>query len=84
MAGEFAPTSVRETRLWKRLSQPFADSACNNLSLTLAQLLPDVCRIASDRMKLMPAFHPEFTLHDDTHLLRVTELMARVMPDRVP
>ncbi|MGO9586109.1 MAG: HD domain-containing protein [Limisphaerales bacterium] len=34
-------------------------------------------------MKLMPALHPEFTLHDDTHLLRVTELMARVMPERV-
>jgi len=27
--------------------------------------------------------HPEFTLHDDTHLLRVTELMAQVMPARV-
>jgi response regulator RpfG family c-di-GMP phosphodiesterase len=83
MPGEYAPINVRETRLWKRLSQPFADPTSNELSVTLAQVLPDICRIASDRMKLMPAFHPEFTLHDNTHLLRVTELMARVMPDCV-
>lgn len=83
MAGEYVPINVRETTLWKRLSQPFVDSKSNELSVTLAQVLPDICRIASDRMKLMPAFHPEFTLRDDTHLLRVTELMAQVMPPRV-
>jgi hypothetical protein len=83
MAGEYVPINVRETTLWKRLSQPFVDSKSSELSVTLAQVLPDICWIASDRMKLMPAFHPEFTLHDDTHLLRVTELMAQVMPARV-
>lgn len=51
--------------------------------LDLLPQVPEVCRLAVDRMKLMPAIHGEFTLHDDTHLLRVTELMARVIPEQV-
>lgn len=34
-------------------------------------------------MKGMSVFHPQFTLHDDTHLLRVTELMAKLLPKQV-
>src|SRR5436305_3337342 len=30
-------------------------------------------------MKAVPVFHPQFTLHDATHLLRVTELMAKIL-----
>ena len=83
MAGEFKPTSLESSRLLLRLNKPFSEPGFTELAQALAATLPHACRLAADRMKLMPAIHPEFTLHDDTHLLRVTELMARVMPDRV-
>lgn len=83
MAGEFKPNSLQETRLFMRLLKPFAQASNIELAETLAQTLPAICKIATERMKLMPMLHPEFTLHDDTHLLRVTELMGRVMPERV-
>jgi hypothetical protein len=38
-----------------------------------------LCREARERMKAVPALHPQFTLHDDAHLLRVTELIAYVL-----
>jgi hypothetical protein len=82
-AGGFTPKCVEQTSLLGRLKQPFADPASTELATKLAQVLPDICKIAADRMKLMPALHGEFTLHDEVHLLRVTELMAKVMPERV-
>jgi hypothetical protein len=82
-AGDFAPKCLEQTRLLVRLKQPFADPSSAELALKLAQVLVDICKIAADRMKLMPALHGEFTLHDEVHLLRVTELMAKVMPERV-
>ena len=66
--------SVRESQLFKRL-QALPDSAVP----ALVGNLPDLCQEASDRMKAVPVFHPQFTLHDATHLLRVTELMAKIL-----
>src|SRR5258706_14988405 len=83
MAGEFAPKSLEDTRLFARLKKPFAQKHSAEWAAALVQSLPEVCRAATNRMKLMPVLHPEFTLHDEIHLLRVTELMARVMPERV-
>src|SRR5437660_3225245 len=83
MAGEFGPTSLENTRLLARLKKPFSDERSTQLAQSLVKGLPHVCGMAVDRMKLMPSLHPEFTLHDETHLLRVTELMASVMPERV-
>ena len=34
-------------------------------------------------MKSFPSLHPEYTLHDDAHLLRVTQLMGNLIPDTV-
>ena len=39
----------------------------------------DLCEEASDRAKQIPAFFSEYTLHDRTHFLRVTELMGYVL-----
>lgn len=83
MAGEFAPENLNKTRLWKRLTASFGNEAANKLAESLAQTVLTVCKIASERMKLMPAVHAQFTLHDDAHLLRVTELMTKVMPEKV-
>ncbi|MEM7011411.1 MAG: hypothetical protein AAF585_08005 [Verrucomicrobiota bacterium] len=83
MAGNFTPNQIRDTRLWRRLNRPFSTTQSSELAQCFARSLPDFCKIASDRMKLMPVLHGEFTLHDDVHLLRVTELMGLVIPDQV-
>lgn len=65
--------SVRDSRLFLRLQEL---SAPDLTASALVANLPDLCQEASDRMKALPAFLPQFTLHDATHLLRVTELMG--------
>lgn len=83
MTGDFAPKTIQDCTLWRRLVQGFADDGLNKVAASLASSLPDICQLATDRMKQMPAFHPEFTLHDEVHLLRVTELMARVVGEEI-
>ncbi len=83
MSGEFKPKCLEETVLFKRFARPFATEASTKLANAFAQNLPDICNTAVERMKLMPAIHPEYTLHDDSHLLRVVELMAHVIPKEV-
>lgn len=83
MAGDFTPATLESCILWKRLNEPFKTDPENTLAKALAHSVGEVCKLARERMKLMPAVHPEFTLHDETHLLRVTELMARVIPEKV-
>src|SRR5580698_8185018 len=83
MAGEFKPIGLQECRLFKRLLKGYEQPANNQIAAAFAQALPEICEMAIARMKLMPKLHPEFTLHDDVHLLRVTELMGRVLPEEV-
>ncbi|WON95055.1 hypothetical protein [Sphingobacterium sp. UGAL515B_05] len=45
--------------------------------------LPDLCQEASDRIKLVPKHFPEYTLHDNTHFLRVTEIMSMILGNRI-
>jgi hypothetical protein len=82
-AGDFAPKCLDQSRLLKRLKEPFADASATDLATKFAQTLSDVCEIAAHRMKLMPILHGEFTLHDEIHLLRVTQLMSKVIPEHV-
>ena len=65
---------VEETSLWRALSES-SDANAN----AIAQNIVSLCQEATDRMKAMPAYAPQYTLHDDRHLLRVTELMAYVL-----
>jgi hypothetical protein len=71
---------VRDTTLWKTLDRGFDGREDEALAKQLAQFLIPVCGEAADRMKGFPALHRQYTLHDEAHLLRVTELMAKVMP----
>lgn len=48
-----------------------------------SQNLLGITQEAYDRMKSFPSLHPEYTLHDEVHCLRVTELMYRVMTQSV-
>ena len=83
MPGEFKPSSLRDTTLWQRLANRFKTDHDNFLATSLAQSLPDICRLAIERMQGISRIHPEFTLHDETHLLRVTELMSLLIPSNV-
>ncbi len=66
--------SLEDTTLWKHLKDR-GDSISNFLATNLIS----VCGEASERMKAMPAFAPQYTLHDEAHLLRTTELMSFVL-----
>jgi len=72
---------LKDTTLWKMLDTAFEKTADEQVSRFLATNLLVICEEASDRMKSTISFHRQFTLHDETHLLRVTELMAKIMPE---
>jgi len=65
---------LHDARLWRRL---------DTLDRALAGNVETVCGEAADRMKAMPAYAPQYTLHDERHLLRTTELMAKVLGAQV-
>jgi hypothetical protein len=71
-------TRVQETRLWKILSEQGGEDA----RLLSANVL-SLCDEAIDRMKAMSAYARQYTLHDDRHLLRTTELMGILLGSRV-
>jgi hypothetical protein len=71
-------TNVRETSLWLALSAQRSEDA-----QVLAPNVASLCVEASDRMKAMYAYAPQYTLHDDQHLLRTTELMGLILGDQV-
>lgn len=81
MGGILSVSSVRDTRLWQRLNQGFESSAHASLARTLAEHVAGLCKEAEDRIRRLPALHPEFTLHDDRHFVRVTELMWLLLGD---
>ena len=69
---------IEETVLWKKLK------SIDDANLTpLVEQLPIICEEAADRMKAMPATSPQYTLHDESHFLRVVELMAMVLGESI-
>jgi hypothetical protein len=74
--------TVSDTSLWKYLNEGFSGIE-GVVAKALAANLVDICQQAYERMKNFPSLHPEYTLHDAVHCLRVTELMCRVIPKSV-
>ena len=70
--------TVKDTRLWKILDRR-TDADSRFLSVNILEL----CQEAVERMKAMYAHAPQYTLHDDRHLIRVTELMEHVLGSEV-
>ncbi len=70
--------NIKDTTLWKRLDQGFKNTEHEELASVLATQTALSCEEAAERMKLVPVLMPQYTLHDQVHLLRVTELMAMV------
>jgi Molecular chaperone, HSP90 family len=66
--------SVKETSLYKELI-----SRKNEDTKSFVANIPTLCEEACDRAKFIPKFFSEYTLHDKTHFLRVTELMAKII-----
>jgi hypothetical protein len=77
-----ALNNVEDTSLWKRLKNDFQGND-KDVAETLANSLKSICEEAYDRMKRFPSLHPEYTLHDEVHCLRVTELMYKILPESV-
>lgn len=69
---------IEETVLWKKL-QSLNDPNAQSL---IAEL-PSICEEAADRMKVMPTASPQYTLHDESHFLRVVEIMSMVLGETI-
>lgn len=74
---------LEDTKLWKRLNEGFKETSDKSLSEIMAPNLIQICDEASARMKGMAFFHPQYTLHDEMHLLRVVEIMSKIIPEDV-
>lgn len=74
--------SIKDTTLWKRLNSGFTETD-RELAQILSSNLLTMCEKASSRMKEMPHLHHQFTLHDEVHLLRVTEIMSMLLSEEV-
>ena len=79
----FRPTSLEDTRLWSHLNSVAQAGGAGSVESVVAGNLIQICGEAADRMRMFPSLHPQYTLHDETHLLRVTELMGLVIPDQM-
>jgi len=66
--------SVKDTTLYKEL-----EKRNNADTKAFVGNILTLCDEASDRAKQIPKFFSEYTLHDKTHFIRVTELMAYVL-----
>ncbi|HCW53219.1 MAG TPA: hypothetical protein DG753_05680, partial [Clostridium sp.] len=74
--------SIKDTTLWKRLNSGFTETD-RDLAQILSSNLLIMCERASSRMKKMPHLHHQFTLHDEIHLLRVTEIMSMLLSEEM-
>ncbi|OAB34834.1 hypothetical protein PMSD_13790 [Paenibacillus macquariensis subsp. defensor] len=71
---------IRDTKLWNSLSSGFKGNDLI-IATALAQNVVEICEELSQRVKGFYSLHPQYTLHDETHFLRVTELMSLIIPD---
>ena len=71
--------AVEDTTLWKRLNELQTDPKYGRDARILCSNVVQICEKAADRMKLANTFSPQYTLHDISHLLRVTEIMSMLI-----
>ena len=75
--------TLADTTLWKHLNTGYTDTHQKELAAELATHTKSACENAVERIKHFPCFHPEFTLHDERHLVRVAELMALILGEDI-
>ncbi len=71
--------TLTDTTLWKHLAAGYANSKQKDLAAELTTKVKSACENAAERIKQFPYFHPQFTLHDERHLVRVAELMSLIL-----
>ena len=81
MATALGVRTLQETKLWRRLEARITTDG--ELAKSLTANLPQICDEASNRAKRFAGLHTQYTLHDETHFLRVTQLMGYLIPDAV-
>ncbi|MEN6553524.1 MAG: ATP-binding protein [Methanobacterium sp.] len=75
------PDTLQKSILYeklKQISETGTPSETKNSRKALV-LIEEICKEASDVMKKVPTLFPEYTLHDDKHLLKVTEIMGIII-----
>lgn len=70
--------AVEDTALFKALTTGY-EGDDKLLANDLAVMVKNLCAEAGNRMKKCITLHSQYTLHDDVHLFRVAELMARIL-----
>lgn len=72
--------TLAETRLFHRLqAQSLTDPEVRRLVAVVERVFSD----CTARLKAVVRYMPQYTLHDEVHLLRVVDLMGRLVPDDV-
>jgi hypothetical protein len=72
--------TIRETTLWQRLDSGFTGRDREEAQRLAANLI-DICQEASARMVAFANIHPQYTLHNEVHFLKVTHLMGQIIPE---
>ena len=83
MSSALPLNTLADTTLWKHLNTGYTDTHHQELAAKLAIHTKSACEDARERIKRFPYFHPEFTLHDERHLVRVAELMALILGEDI-
>lgn len=69
---------LTETRLYNKLKTGYVDRDAI-MAGKVVPIVERLCEKASNKMKKSLSQHREYTLHDEVHLVRVTELMAIIL-----
>lgn len=76
-------SQLYETKLYKRLIELAEETEISIQEQKERKkaiiLVNDISEEASELMKITSTYFPEYTLHDETHLLGVTDLMGRIL-----
>ena len=83
MSSALPLNTLADTTLWKHLNTGYTDTHHQELAAELATPTKSACKNAVERIKPFLYFHPEFTLHDERHLVRVAELMALILGEDI-
>lgn len=73
--------TIKDTILYKKLYNGY--SSDDDLAKKLVLMVETLCGEAVNRMKKSMMLHQQFTLHDEVHLFRVTEIMAKILGEEM-
>jgi len=73
---------LKNLELWKYLRKgEFEEEEDEDLARKFSSNLLDICKNATNRIKDVRRSFPQYTLHDDVHLVNVVEIMGQIIPE---